>query len=422
LKIAITGGNGYVGKHLIDKVLSLNFTVTELSRAFPYKNINKWKKYDLHSPNLPSIDDDTKALIHLATTNFTIAQSKYYKNELESTKRLIALCRSKKIKFIFISSQSSSKLSVTEYGRTKNLIEKYVIESKGIVLRVGLIYGGSREGLFGTLINFLKKTPFFPIFIPSPKIQPIHIEDLIDIIIQCITQKKKSKIYFVGSVKEIDFNEFLFMIKKYLSQKKHIPIFIPSYLLLAIYKIFGSEFSKKIYIDRFVSLFLLEKMATTKDLKYFGVCLRSLCNGFQKENSKKHLIRKEGFILLAYLLKKKPTHSLVKRYLNYMSHQNKIFPINFKQVALKYPILISLLDDNLAHNVLLNKKINAASLIAEASIAGSQRYLFCNSSLIRSFFIICNSIFFEIFFRIIRLINLINKKLLTRLLIHENTF
>ena len=422
MRIVITGGNGYIGKHLIDKLLQLSYEVTELTRSAPYNSSNEWKKYDFNSANIPAISSDTKALIHLATTNFLSLGTTSYENEFNSTKKLIKICQKRKIKFIFISSHSQDRMSATKYGRIKYALEKSVLLEEGIVLRTGLVYGGRPEGLFGSLIKFIRKSPFLPILIPSPIIQPIHVDELTDVIIKCITKKTKSKVYLLGSINAINFNDFIFSFKKFKSEKFHIPIYIPGIIFFTLKKILSAKYAQKLFVDRFISLYSLKKMNTNKDLKYFDLRLMNVEDGLQeKRYREKHLIAKEGFILLTYLLKKKPPHSLVRKYINYISSTNALSVIQFNQLTLKCPKLIALLDDNSSHNTLLNRKLNVASLIAEASTTGAKRYLFSNSTKLQSINLIFNVLMFELFLRVIRLINLINRKFLIRLLTYADS-
>jgi len=36
----------------------------------------------------------------------------------------------------------------------------------------------SKRGLFGTLVKVVRRLPLLPTFLPAPKIQPIHVDDL----------------------------------------------------------------------------------------------------------------------------------------------------------------------------------------------------------------------------------------------------
>ena len=78
---------------------------------------------------------------------------------------LLQISVSLNAKFIFLSSQAAQEKSISDYGLTKWHIEKDVLASNGFVIRVGQVYGGKLDGLFGVLSSIVKKHHILPFFI-----------------------------------------------------------------------------------------------------------------------------------------------------------------------------------------------------------------------------------------------------------------
>src|SRR5690606_18848395 len=98
--------------------------------------------------------------------------------EIHAASALLSATTALKARFIFVSSQTAQAGAPTQYGRTKHSIEQLVLESGGIVIRPGMVYGGPSLGLNGTLSRLVRKLPVLPAFLPSPRVQPVHVDDL----------------------------------------------------------------------------------------------------------------------------------------------------------------------------------------------------------------------------------------------------
>ena len=242
--ILITGGAGYIGSHIVEKLVNSKnkvFIIDNLKTGFE-RLINKKAKFikaDLkNKKKLKKIIYQNKidSIVHLAAyLNVSEAENnkkKYYKNNIIGTKNLIEACKDSKVNNIIFSSSCSIygnvKGAVSEnkkpnpvgyYAYTKyigeKLIKKYSkkIGYKFIILRYFNVAGASPSNKIGEIekshdhlfknisIQALKKKPVVRIYGKNYKTKDgtcirdfIHVSDLADIHVKCINYLyKKNK-------------------------------------------------------------------------------------------------------------------------------------------------------------------------------------------------------------------------------------
>ncbi len=245
LNILITGGAGYIGSHIAEKlessknnIIILDNLVTGFKRLI--NNKAKFIKADIkNKKNLKKIiyENNINVIIHLAAyLNIKEAEKnkkKYYKNNIIGTKNLIDACKNSNVNNIIFSSSCSIygnvKGAVSEnkkpnptgyYAYTKfkgeNLIKKFSKKNgyKYLILRYFNVAGASPSNKIGEIershdhlfknisIQSLKKKPVIKIYGNDYKTKDgtcirdfIHVSDLADIHVKCINylcKKKKS--------------------------------------------------------------------------------------------------------------------------------------------------------------------------------------------------------------------------------------
>jgi len=71
-------------------------------------------------------------------------------------------------------------------------------------VRPGLVYGGEMKGLFGSIAQLVNRLPFLPQFYPSPKVQPIHIDDFVLCLIRILEGENYSyRIFSLGEKNQL---------------------------------------------------------------------------------------------------------------------------------------------------------------------------------------------------------------------------
>ena len=175
MNILVTGANGFLGSHIVEKALKNGHTVTALIRKGSdlsnLSHLTGLKTVDIDYSSLESIKQcfndlpQQDLLVHNAGLTKSYTMDKYYKVNVQLTERLcLALKESnqfktKQIKFAYISSMAAigPKLQngpVSNYGRSKEMAES-IVKKSGInylIFRPTGIYG-ERDVQFVPLIK-----------------------------------------------------------------------------------------------------------------------------------------------------------------------------------------------------------------------------------------------------------------------------
>ena len=403
MKIFITGASGYIGSRLTTLASLKGHEVILASRLRPFSS-NKWFPYDLNNADPIILQEDIDVVIHLATNT---TYENYSKTEILAAQVLIQATKKIEAKFIYISSQTARHDAPTAYGRLKWKIEQDVLAADGWVIRPGQVYGGSEQGLFGMLVKIVRSLPILPAFLPSPKVQPIHVDDLAEGLL-CIAQADNvaSGVICIASPEPVSFTKFLSVIASQRVRKKKLFIPFPIIFITIIGSLIGYRLRNRLGLERLKSLFDLPIMDTEKDLKILNLSLRSLSSGMHRSGSnRRRTLILEGRALFIYLLKSNPSASLIRRYVRVIEKMREGKPLGLRQFIYKQPLLMGFLDRPPYAQVRENSefvgRLDDAMVLAEATIQGASSFLGIDkkSGVFVSLFIILKSLISEAFWR-----------------------
>lgn len=411
MKILVTGATGYIGSRLVQRALACGFEVISASRRplSPQPRLT-WMPYDLTSSLEIRFPDGIDAVFHLAATTSLNALDPVM--ELSAAHRVIHAAEKDGAKFIFASSQTACEKAPTAYGRTKWQIERLVLASGGWVIRPGQVYGGPERALFGTLVTVVRGLPVIPAFLPSPQIQPVHVDDLVAALLQCAESNNiPSSVLCIGSVEPVSFTDFLRAIARERVRRYRFPLPIPVMLVRLASVVLGECLRVRRGLDRLGSLFDLPQMETEHDLRLLGVVLRPLSSGMVRSGDarRRNLIR-EGQALLHYVLRARPSPALVMRYVRCIERLRDGQPLHLREPMLGIPPAIALLDGNAALSIPTEAEVawrlNAAVVLAEASTQGARRFLAIGqtSGFVYNFMYASRAVVLELWWRSVRLV------------------
>lgn len=207
--ILVTGGAGFVGRHLIKKLSCANEIIVSmyhhrLPESLPnvYPVCSDLGSVELLAVPLRGVD----TVIYLAWENNFIGPSAQvdinpsFKGASNNIVRLCNLLRGMENantrRIIFLSANGASRTSSNPFLREKYYAEFAIINSKireKIIIRPSLVCGGAenQDRFIKSILNLMK----FPGFYPVPKIDktiaPIHIEALVDLIVKFVSIEVK---------------------------------------------------------------------------------------------------------------------------------------------------------------------------------------------------------------------------------------
>jgi nucleoside-diphosphate-sugar epimerase len=185
----VTGAGGYLGRRVKAAFEQRGWRVVELTRN--PKSGSDAARFQLGEEVSPKILAGAKALVHCAYDFKPLSWADIHRVNVEGSEKLLRAARPARIeKVIYISSISAFGECRSRYGKAKLETEK-IARSLGVfVLRPGLIYGDPPDGMFGKLIEQVKKARVLPLFGGGSQIQYlVHEADLCAVICDCAEEK-----------------------------------------------------------------------------------------------------------------------------------------------------------------------------------------------------------------------------------------
>jgi len=206
MEVAITGGNGFIGKCLVSMHLTLGDNVRILSRQYLKIEGVKVVVGDLTKEDciLDEFVEGVDILYHCAGE--VRDESKMYALHVEGTKRLVEIARNRIGRWVQLSSVGAYGLccdgTVTEespekpnntYEMTKTQADD-IVRASGIsfaILRPSIVFGETmnNQSLF-QLMRMLRKGLFFFIGKPGALVNYVHVEDVIGALYLCATDSR----------------------------------------------------------------------------------------------------------------------------------------------------------------------------------------------------------------------------------------
>ncbi len=408
MRIVITGSTGYIGSHLTDLALQRGFDVVAASRQKPESSAVLWLSYDLSSADAVVLPDDTVAVLHLAA-NLPHDISISDEQEQFSANKLIKSAQAVGARFIFISSQTANPDAPTAYGRIKWRIEQDVLAAGGWVVRPGQVYGGRERGLFGTLVDTVRRLPVLPAFLPSPNVQPIHVDDLAQCLLSiAVGADTRPRVWCLAASEPVSFTRFLRAIASDRVRRFRLPFPIPVMAIQAMASILGPQWMARIGMARLSSLFDLPVMETASDLQRMGLTLRPLRSGMHRSgNGRRRQLAEEGLSLLTYVLRERPKASVIRHYVRIIEQLRDGVPLGLPTWIIGLPVMLVLLDDRAyaesARGAEFAWRLEAATVLAEATPQGARRFLDRKPGALRALVGMSYPVFAEIFWRALRI-------------------
>ena len=329
----VTGGRGYLGQHLVDELLLRGSYVTLLASSqieFFHSRLRKvsWnlscKNHELFTLNFDSEFPGPVVLIHLAHSWSNVIDEKGHSINLVGTLALYEWAKEKNIKFIFASSISAREGALNIYGKIKFLIEKSLDAPDAVIARIGLVYGGRKLSQWGFLCNLVGKTRILPMVDPWVRVQPIHVEEVIEGLICISTQENLSKkIYTLAASKDISFGNFLKLISE---QKFHRHLLIApvsSKFIFTLLKLVPANFINTAAIkDRILGLVGITTVNNIEDLKELNLEVGDIKISDPVELADE-LIANEAIFIMKSIVNKRPNSSSIEKYVLAIKHYHE---------------------------------------------------------------------------------------------------
>jgi nucleoside-diphosphate-sugar epimerase len=198
--IIVTGSTGLVGSALVAHLARQGFQVRAFQRVIL---VDKLPNISYHPFDLKDIRDEgfsgADYIVHCAYQPVVSKEERESGASLDESAAhvLIGLARKYGIKIIFLSSTSAHADAHSWYARTKANTEKLFDTNRDLVLRLGLVIGGT-GGLFGRLQANLRRFKIIPLLGGGrQRVQVLNLGDLCKVVEEAI-RKNISGVYNVA--------------------------------------------------------------------------------------------------------------------------------------------------------------------------------------------------------------------------------
>lgn len=269
----VTGSSGFVGSHLVDKLLELNHNVRVIMRK---ESKLKWidpRRVEIFNCNYDDVENLRDAVsnvdyvFHVAGVIKAKTKEIYYKGNVEVTQNLLEAVEQfnpSLNRFVFISSQAAAGPSpsnqpkteemecnpVTTYGKSKLEAERVVRNYEGkipfTIVRPSAVYG-PRDSEILLFFQTLKKGIQPMVGFSEKYVSLVHIQDLIDgILLAAFSDKSLNQTYFISSEKGYGWEE-IGNISSKIFGKRVLKLRIPHFMIFTVAAIsqFFSYFRKE---------------------------------------------------------------------------------------------------------------------------------------------------------------------------------
>jgi nucleoside-diphosphate-sugar epimerase len=191
MKVAITGGTGFIGRHLARDLISRGYEVIVIARGQYSRNQQPVEGAALFALDANDTDrlaqafEGCDAVVHCAGTSVEDSKQTFHRLHVEGTRSAVTASEHARIKkFVLVSYLNVRPNVNSEYHTTKWQGEEIVRTSKlnFTILKAGLVYGKG-DHLLHNLSNLFRKLPVFAaVGLREKSVRLVAVEDLVEVI------------------------------------------------------------------------------------------------------------------------------------------------------------------------------------------------------------------------------------------------
>ncbi len=282
--ILVTGGTGFIGRHLIERLIAADYPVRLLLNEARVSQLNK------RFPNPPEVvvgsvlDDEAlfravsgaQAIIHLENALWWGRRRDLERIELIGTRNLITAARAARVgRIIFVSQLGAAPASAYALLRYKGMVEE-AIKSSGIaytIIRSGLIFGPD-DAFFNHIAMQLRTNPFFFLMPGRGEVvlHPIYIDDLINALTGTLKNiDTVDRVIEIGGPEYITLEDLIRTIMRVSGAGRPI-IGVPPYLLRWLTAVYSRLLPRVLITQQWMDILATNRTARIGNLsQYFEI-------------------------------------------------------------------------------------------------------------------------------------------------------
>ncbi len=222
--LLITGATGYIGRHLVARLVAqgerprcLVRDVERAARVLPADGVELVEGDTTHAGTLNAAIQGVETIVHAAFMTADLKQSKgnrYEATNVDGTANLIAAAQSAGVvRIIEISGLGTKPDKPGSYMQGRYLAEKMLIESglQWTIIRPSVIFGHGAP-FMKALADLIRSAPVVPLVGGGKiKFQPIYIEDVVSVVVKVLgdPERTNGKIYTIGGPAYYTFTDII---------------------------------------------------------------------------------------------------------------------------------------------------------------------------------------------------------------------
>ncbi|MFO7524514.1 MAG: NAD(P)-dependent oxidoreductase [Ignavibacteriaceae bacterium] len=278
MKTLVTGGSGFIGSHVVERLCDKGMQVKCLSKDRLFTNDLTSLNVEIISGDLngkldwESILYDVNLIYHIAGVTRAKNYKEYYEGNFQATKNFIETCSTccnNLKRFVYVSSltavgpsletkpvdENSDYHPVSDYGKSKMLAELEVLKFRNkipiTILRPSAVYGPRERDMY-MYMKSIKRGVQMLIGFDKKYLNLIYATDLADgIIASSLNQTAEDQVYFLGSEDSYP-NEIIGETIASILHKNAINLHIPHCMVFAICgieELMGKIFNKNVFLN-----------------------------------------------------------------------------------------------------------------------------------------------------------------------------
>ncbi|HEY3519477.1 MAG TPA: complex I NDUFA9 subunit family protein [Rhodanobacteraceae bacterium] len=196
-RIAILGGTGFIGSHLVPKLAAAGHRITVLSRnrekhrallVLPSVRIVSANVYERAALAREFAGHDT--VLNLVGILNETGPARFARAHVDLTASVIAACREAGVTRLLQMSSINAGSDASKYLKTRGEAET-LVKNSGLdwtIFRPTIVYGAG-DGLVSRFDKLLQLSPVLPLARPKAKIAPVYVGDVCAAILHCLPQR-----------------------------------------------------------------------------------------------------------------------------------------------------------------------------------------------------------------------------------------
>lgn len=206
MNILLTGASGFIGQHLLKALQTAGHHVKAVTRSNGF-DFNQMTTKKAWLPHLKEID----VVINCVGIIVETGNQKFTTLHYQAPVALFHACEESNVmKVIQISALGADEQAFTHYQLSKKKADDILrsLTLKWFVLRPSLVYGKGGKSM--EMFQRLASLPVLPLIDGgNQRIQPVHISDVTDTILNCLTSSKSNLTLDIVGAHSVKFKEWL---------------------------------------------------------------------------------------------------------------------------------------------------------------------------------------------------------------------